>query len=280
MIRSGQTCAVYESRAAHEHERVAIKALLKRHKDNKTQIAHLKHEAEVGKSLKHPNVITIFEFVDKYALPFIVMQLFNARNLKQELRERREHLQYHVRDVILRCALGLQHLHEKGWVHCDVKPDNFLVDDDANVKLIDFSIAKETKKKAGFLSRLTSRSKSIQGTRSYMSPEQIRGENLDQRSDIYSFGCVCFELLTGRAPFTGTSPDEVLNKHLRSIPPSLQAYNQRVGNDFAALVTRCLSKDPADRPQTMQEFIDAFQAIQIFRAGMKPKIEFIEEKKT
>ncbi len=280
MIRSGQTCAVWEARATHENERVAVKLLLERHKNNKTQIAHLQHEAAVGKSLDHPNVIKIFDFVDKYGLPFIVMQLFIARNLKQELRERREHLQHNVREVILRCALGLQHLNERGWVHCDVKPDNFLVDDKADVKLIDFSIAREIKKKAGLLQRLTSRTKSIQGTRSYMSPEQIRGENLDPRSDVYSFGCVCFELLTGRPPFTGNSPDEVLNKHLRSVTPSLPAFNQRVSSDFAALVARCLSKDADNRPQTMTEFIDAFKAVQIFRAGMKPKIEFMEEKKS
>ncbi len=279
MIRSGQTCAVWEARATHEQERVAVKILLERHKKNKTQIAHLQHEAEVGKSLDHPNVIKIFDFVDKFGLPFIVMQLFNARNLKQELRERREHLQFHVRDVILRCALGLQHLNERGWVHCDVKPDNFLVDDKADVKLIDFSIAKEIKKKAGLLTRLTTRAKSIQGTRSYMSPEQIRGENLDPRSDVYGFGCVCFELLAGRPPYTGNSPDEVLNKHLRSIPPSLPAFNQSVSNDFAVLVARCLSKDSDDRPQTVGEFIDAFKSVQIFRAGMKPKIEPPDEKK-
>ena len=278
-IRSGQTCVVYEAKAAHEQERVALKVLLERHRTKRIQIAHLRHEAEVGKSLDHPNVIKIYEFVDKFRLPFIVMQLFNARNLKQELRERREHLQYHISEVITRCALGLKHLHERGWVHCDVKPDNFLVDEQADVKLIDFSIARESKKKARLLHRLTGRGTAVQGTRSYMSPEQIRGKSLDSRSDIYSFGCVCFELLTSRPPFTASSPDDVLHKHLRSVSPSLQAYNPRVSQDFAALVARCLLKDPADRPQSIDDFLDAFQSLQIFRAGMKPKIESTEEKK-
>lgn len=278
MIRSGQTCVVWEARVTHEQDRVAIKVLLERHKRSKVQVAHLQHEAEVGQSLDHPNVIKIFEFVDKFALPFIVMQLFNARNLKQELRERREHLQFHLREVLQRCAAALQHVHERGWVHCDVKPDNFLVDESADVKLIDFSIAKEIKKKGGLLDRLTGRNKSVQGTRSYMSPEQIRGRPLDARSDVYGFGCVCFELLTTRPPFTGSSPDEVLNKHLQAPTPSLQAFNHRVTPDFAALVSRCLNKHVKDRPQTMNEFLDAFQGIQIFRAGMKPKIEVSQEK--
>lgn len=278
-IRAGQTCVVWEAKAAHEPERVAIKVLLNRHAKNKTQIAHLRHEAEVGKSLDHPNVIRIIDFVDKFSLPFIVMQLFNARNLKQQLRERREHLQYHIREVIERCAVGLRHLHQRGWVHCDVKPDNFLVDDNSEVKLIDFSIAKEIKSKSGWLIRLTRRTRAVQGTRSYMSPEQIRGRTVDPRSDIYSFGCVSFELLTGRPPFTAASPDDVLYKHLRHSAPSLQAFNPSVAADFAGLVAQCLLKNPADRPQSIDKFLEAFQGIPIFRAGMKPKIESTDEKK-
>lgn len=279
MIRSGQTCSVWEARATHEQARVAVKVLLKRHEKSRRQIAHLRHEAEVGQSLDHPNVIKIYEFVDRFSLPFIVMQLFNARNLKQELRERRDHLLFHIRDIIERCALGLRHLHERGWIHCDVKPDNFLVDESGNVKLIDFSIARELKKKASLWSRIGRRGKSIQGTRSYMSPEQIRGLNLDPRSDIYSFGCVCFELLAGRPPFTASSPDDVLTKHLRSAPPSLQAYNQGVTPEFAGLVAKCLSKKVDQRPKSFEDFLDAFHSIQIFRAGMKPKIESEEEKR-
>jgi serine/threonine-protein kinase len=103
-----------------------------------------------------------------------------------------------------------------------------------------------------------------------MSPEQIRGRQIDPRSDIYSFGCVCFELLAGRPPYTGMNPDEVLNKHLRAPLPSLQAYNNKVTNEFAALVARCLNKKPDDRPQSMSEFLDSYQSIQVYRPGMRP----------
>ncbi len=270
MIRSGQTCVVWEAKGTHDNERVAIKALLERRKNNRMEIAHLKHEAAVGKSFDHPCVIKIFEYVDQYTLPFIVMQLFNARNLKQEMRERPEHLAYNVKEILQSCAEGLQHIHQCGWIHCDIKPDNFLVDEQANVKLIDFSIAKEIKKQASLLPRLTARSRAVQGTRSYMSPEQIRGRRLDPRSDIYSFGCVCFELLAGRPPFTGINPDDVLNKHLRAALPSLPAYNNKVTNEFTALTVRCLSKKPDDRPQSMREFLDAYQSLQVYRAGMRP----------
>ncbi len=271
MIRSGQTCVVWEAKLPQESERVAIKALLKRRQQDRREIAHLKHEAMVGKTLDHPSVIRIFDFVEQYTVPFIVMQLFNARNLKQALREQKSFVLYNVREIILRCGEGLLHLHEKGWVHCDVKPDNFLVDENANVKLIDFSIARQLKKRVGLLGRF-SKSKAIQGTRSYMSPEQIRGRHVDQRSDIYSFGCVCFELLCGRPPFTGVNPDEVLTKHLQASVPSLQAFNNRVTNEFVGLIGQCLSKKPSDRPQTMKDFLDTYQKIQVFRPGMRPKL--------
>lgn len=271
MIRSGQTCVVWEAKLPHESERIAIKALLKRRQGDRREIMHLKHEAMVGKTLNHPAVIRIFDFMDQYSVPFIAMQLFNARNLKQALRDQNSFVQYNVREIILRCAEGLQYLHEQGWVHCDVKPDNFLVDESANVKLIDFSIARQLKKRPGFFARF-SKSRAVQGTRSYMSPEQIRGGYIDQRSDLYSFGCVCFELLAGRPPFTGVSPDEVLNKHLKSPVPSLQAYNNRVTPEFVALINQCLAKKPADRPQSVKDFLDAFQKMQVYRPGMRPKL--------
>jgi serine/threonine-protein kinase len=179
---------------------------------------------------------------------------------------------YNVREIIQSCAEGLRHVHERGWIHCDVKPDNFLVDEQANVKLIDFSIARHAKKKSRFWSGF-GKSKSIQGTRSYMSPEQIRGRAIDLRSDVYSFGCVCFEVLTNRPPFTGVSPDDVLSKHLKAPLPSLQAFNNRVTNEFAALVAQCLSKNPDGRPQSMKDFLDAYQGMQVFRPGMRPKLD-------
>jgi serine/threonine-protein kinase len=272
-IRSGQTCIVWEAKNAVDPERVALKVLLERHRNNRAQVEHLRHEANVGKALDHPNVIKIFEFVDEYALPFIVMQLFNARNLKQELRERKDFIHYHAQAIMLACAEGLHHMHERGWVHCDVKPDNFLVDDSANIRLIDFSIAKPMGQKPRLLSRLVRRGSRVKGTRSYMSPEQIRGEVLDARADMYSFGCVCFELLSGRPPYTASSPNEVLTKHVRASLPSLTAYNDRVNVEFANLVTQCLNKNPDHRPQSMRAFIDACQSQPIFRAGMRPKLE-------
>ena len=269
LIRGGQTCNVWEARRDTDNERIAIKVLLGQHKSKKREIEQLRHEARVGSQMDHENVIKIFEFVDRYELPFITMQLFNARNLKLELRENWKYVAINVPGIIEKCILGLGHLHEKGWIHCDVKPDNFLVDEQGNVKLIDFSIAQPKKRKSAGLSSIFL-GKKIQGTRSYMSPEQIRGKRLDATSDVYGFGCVMFELLAGRPPFSGSNPNELLHKHIRSAPPSLQAANKGVSDAFAALVLRTLSKDPADRPQTMSDLLQEVKSIQIYRAGKRP----------
>ena len=272
MIRAGNTTTIWEAiKTGQTGRRYALKVLIDRFKKDRAEIEQLRNEAIVGKALDHPYVITIYEFDQKYELPFISMQLFNARNLKQELREQPDRLAYNLEDIVQKCAEGLLHLHLHGWIHCDVKPDNFLVDENANVKLIDFSIAQ--KAKSGLAAFFGGRGK-LQGTRSYMAPEQIRGKRLTTATDVYGFGCVLFELLTGRPPFTGTTPDEVLSRHLRSSVPSIQAYNNKVSDKFAGLLLRVLAKEPGKRPQTMADFIKEFEALngRIYKAGMRPKL--------
>ncbi len=266
LIRSGTTTQVWEALRTGEKERVALKVLMADYQNDKGEIAALVHEAEVGKELQHPNVIAVFDFHKEHGLPFISMQLFHAKNLKIELRERPEYVQINIKQIILKGAAGLAHMHEKGWVHCDVKPDNFLGDEQGNVKLIDFAIALKMKK--GWFGG--SKPKTIQGTRSYMSPEQIRRKTLDQRADIYSLGCVIFELMSGRTPFNAANPDDLLNKHLSATVPNLLSCSGAT-RDLSNLVMRMMDKNPDNRPQTLNDFMKEFQRIGMFRAGKHPK---------
>lgn len=269
LIRSGNTCQVWEAIKDPNPARIALKVLLIEHLKSKDEIEQLKHEAEVGASLDHPSVIKIFEFNGKHELPFVAMELFQGRNLKQELRERPDNLAFNLTEILKRCAQGLEHVHSKGWVHCDVKPDNFLVRDE-QVRLIDFSIAQRAKKQ-GLLSSLMGKgNKLVKGTRSYMSPEQIRGQNLTASADIYSYGCTAFELASGRPPFAASSPNELLNKHLRAAAPSLQAYNNRTTVELSDLLQRLMAKDPAKRPESMKAVLSELDKIQIYRPGMRP----------
>ncbi len=266
LIRSGNTTQVWEAAREGEKDRVALKILLQSQKNNKVEIEQLKHETNVAKNFEHPNVIKIFDYHDTYGIPFISMQLFNAKNLKIEMRERPEFFDKNLSDIITSCAEGLKYVHEQGWLHCDIKPDNYLADEQGTVKLIDFSIAQKIK--TGF-SLFGNKPKAIKGTRSYISPEQIRREKLDVRADVYSFGCMLFELVSGKMPYTAVNPDDLLMKHLRSPVPSLQAAIKNVTPEFANLVAKLIAKKPEDRLQDMAEFLLNFRRMRIFRGGIR-----------
>lgn len=266
-------CNVWEAMKDGQKERVAIKVLLQRHAKNKSEIEQLRNEGRVGEVMDHPNVIKIYEFLDRYDLAFLVMELFNARNLKQAMREDGKNLARHVPTVVEQCAKSLQHVHEKGWIHCDVKPDNFLVNEKGEVKLIDFSIAQSLKKQK----RSLFGKKTVQGTRSYMAPEQIRGKPMTPATDVYGFGCVMHELLGGKPPFSGVNPDQLLQKHLRSSPPSLMALNRAVTEDFSNLILKTLAKDPLKRHQSLNDFLQDFKKVRVYRPGRGPDADDSEE---
>jgi len=264
LIRSGQTTQVWEVMKEGNEERLALKILHKEFARDKEEIEQLRHEVMVAKNLEHPNVIKVFDFYENLGRPLIAMELFNGRNIKLVLRDSPELIEQNVAAVIRGCAKGLQHLHEKGWVHCDVKPDNFLVDDKINVKLIDFSIAQKQAK--GF-SLFQKKPKSLRGTRSYMAPEQIRRKPANILMDIYSFGCVLFELVARRPPFSAPNPDELLSKHLKATPPFLQAVNNRASTEFSNLIMKMMSKEPEKRPASIEDFLLEFGKLSVYKAG-------------
>ncbi|MDG1875191.1 MAG: serine/threonine-protein kinase [Mariniblastus sp.] len=271
LIRAGTSTQVWEALRTGGDERIALKVLMKNFRKDKYEIQQLKHEATVGADLDHENVIKIFGYHNDQGFPLISMQLFYAKNLKIAMRENHAEMYPNVSVIIRKCALGLKHMHDKGWIHCDVKPDNFLADAETNVKLIDFSIGVREKKKGGIGKLFGSgRPKSIRGTRSYMAPEQIRRKNPGAPADIYGLGCVIFELLSGKTPYSANSPDELLTKHLSATIPSLEAYSDAT-KEFADLVRRMLTKDPAKRIQTMDDFLHEFDRIQMFRPGKRPE---------
>lgn len=264
LVRAGATCQIWEVISEIDNRRCALKTLQDDFRKDKEEISLLKHEFTVGGPLHHPHVIEIYEFDISKGIPYLALEYFESSNLKQWMREHRESPDFRrqLPEVIQQAAEGLQYLHDQGWIHRDVKPDNFLVNEAGNVKLIDFAIAQKSKK--GFARFFAGRSK-IQGTRSYMSPEQIRGEPLDARSDVYSFGCMLFELYSGRPPFTGGNPDELLQKHLRSPAPPLVASQNAVSPEFSNLVGRMMAKNIEDRPPSIKAFQDELSNMRMLR---------------
>ncbi len=142
-----------------------------------------------------------------------------------------------------------------------MKPDNVLLDRNGEVRLIDFTIA--NKKKTG-LGKIFSTKPKLRGTRSYMSPEQIRQQHLDERADVYSLGCMFYEILTGKLPFTASSPNELLSKHLSAPIPSALVHNENVSADFNSVLRSMMAKEAKDRPSSMWEVVKAVKGVKIF----------------
>ncbi len=271
LIRVGSSCEVWEAIKDGDPTRYALKILSKENRKNSSEIGMLKHEFEVGKNLNHPNIIKIHDFAMEGETPFLVMELFSALNLKIVLRKGIQPIAYLVPDIVSQAAQALYHMHSEGYLHCDVKPDNFLVSETGVVKLIDFAIGRKAKVSVWeSMNPLRFFFRRLQGTRSYMSPEQIRGQSLDQRADIYSFGCVLFELVGGKTPYTGDSPDDLLRRHLSAQVPSVQALNSNVTSEFANLIKRMMSKLRNDRPSSLWEFLKEFRGIRVFKTIPKP----------
>ena len=268
LVRVGQSCQIWEGLREGADQRVCLKFLQQNLIKDKNELAFLKHEYEVAKNLDHPYIIRVDELNTEQGIPYIAMELFNARNLKQDIREQSNRVAHLATEIIEKAAEALDHMHGKGWVHCDVKPDNSLVNDVGDLRLIDFAISERQRK--GLSALFGGKSGKIRGTRSYMSPEQILKKPLDARSDIYSFGCVLHELMSGKPPFTGATPNELLAKHVKGAIPTLAASNDRVTPEFVNLVHRMMAKAPEKRPQSMKDFLKELRKNRVYRTGMKP----------
>ena len=267
LVRMGKTCQVWEAIHDTRRNRVAVKLIRPEFVRDREQIGLVRHEYTVGHSLEHPHVIRVFYFASDSTKTYLTMEFFDAPNMKQWIQQGMESISHLLPQIIQQAAEGLSYLHKQGYVHRDVKPDNFLIDPSGEAKLIDFALCVKRK---GLVGRLLGGRGKIQGTRSYMSPEQIRGQALDERADIYSFGCTLYELMGGRPPFTGVSTNDLLMKHLRTAPPLLEAANRNVTSEFGQLVRRMLAKEPNARPTSMDDVVRELKAIQVFKSVPTP----------
>jgi serine/threonine protein kinase len=274
LIRLGSTCQVWEG-IKDDGNHYALKVPRPEQRGNKEEIAFLKHEYEIASTLNHKNVIKIVEYVTDSDTPFIVLELFSEINLKQALRRGPEPIAFMLSSIIEQSVESLYYLHSKGYVHCDIKPDNLLINREGLVKLIDFTIAKKIRTGIG---KLFGGRNKVEGTRSYMSPEQIRGQSLDPRSDIYSLGCMMYELLVGKPPFTGNTPNDLLSKHLTATPPSVLVTNDNVTPEFNNVIKSLMAKKAEDRPQSMWDVLKTVRATPIFkRPPRKPEHSIFED---
>lgn len=268
LMMTGQTSQVWEASELSSGRHFAIKILLPEFANKREHRNFLFHEAEVGVELAHPNIIKVVTVV-KDKRPHFVMDFFPGGSLKMRIMHKEQaFIKEKAHDILKQAATALAFMNAKGWVHRDIKPDNVLVNSAGEVRIIDFAIAQ---KMPTGLGRIFRRKGPVQGTRSYMSPEQIRNEILDGRADIYSFGAMCFELVTGRPPFRGANNQDLLNKQLTEKPVSPCMFNPEVTEEFGDLVVKMLAKNKEQRPNNFHEILIALRKIRVFKSEAATK---------
>jgi serine/threonine-protein kinase len=260
---TGQTSQVWEVVEAASLRHFAMKLLLPERARDPVHRKFLMHEALVGKQLAHPNIIKIISVVRDEKNPCIVMEFFPAGSLKLRLVSKQfDYIKEKAHTILKQTATGLAFMNAKGWVHKDVKLDNILANGVGEVRLIDFALAERIQ--TGWAAKFLRRKAKPQGTRSYMSPEQIRGQLLDARADIYSFGASAYELVTRRPPFRGMSAHDLLVKHISEKPLSPRYHNPEVTEEFADLVLRMLAKKKEGRPRDFHEVLMQLRTMRVF----------------
>ena len=229
----------------------ACKALRDEYARNRVERGHLEREYRICSALEHPNLIHAHELQLSAARPFLLLDMVPGPSLRQRLDRGMPPLASALR-WLAKVADGLAYFHEAGYVHRDVKPQNTVVGEDGQVKVIDFALAVRQDDSLGkhLMRRLAERRRP--GTWSYMSPEQIRNERLTGLADVYSLGVTLFEVVTGRLPYSAESPQELLEQHLYAPIPSLRSAAPDAPAELDDLIRAMMAKDPLDRPTGMQ----------------------------
>ncbi len=256
LIGEGGMGTIYKVLDTRLNKNFAIKVLRLQLIKDKTALERFKQEAHAASTLNHPNLATIYSYdIGKHNAPFIVMDYCEGDNLAQII-EKEQCIDVPTAiDLFIDIADALEHAHDKGVIHRDVKPTNIVIEQRNGAiipKLVDFGIAKLLPREGLHTQSLTTTG-DIFGSPLYMSPEQGLGSDLDARSDIYTMGCVMYECLSGKPPFKGINPIKTILMHINEKPPELRALvtQQEIPSDLQYIVMRCLEKKAADRYQTM-----------------------------
>ena len=264
-LGAGGMGEVYRARDAKLGRDVAVKVLPSELADNPEALSRFECEARAVAQLSHPNILAIHDFGRHGETAYAVMELLEGETLRARLGHGALPARKAV-DLAAQMAEGLAAAHEKGIVHRDLKPENVFVTGEGRVKLLDFGLAKKTSPGSGSDSGLPTIDKltrpgTAMGTVRYMSPEQVRGEAADHRSDIFSFGVVLYEMLTGRQAFGRDTGAESMAAILKEDPPEIAATGSGPSPTLQRILQHCLEKKPGERFQSARDIAFAIQAL-------------------
>src|SRR3974390_2246601 len=258
-IGAGGMGEVYRARDARLNRDVAIKILPASFSSDPDRLQRFAQEARAAAALSHPNILSIYDIGDDQGAPYVVSELLEGETLRDRLRNgalaQRKATEY-ARQI----ASGLGAAHEKGIVHRDLKPEYIFITSDGRVKILDFGLAKLTRPEASDTADAATQTRQIatdagtvMGTVGYMAPEQVRGKPADPRSDIFAFGAILYEMLSGKRAFHGDSAADTMSALLKEDPPDLAETNRNVSPALERIVRHCLEKNPAERFQSARD---------------------------
>ncbi len=225
------------------------------HKDQREEYeARFYQEAKAAGRLNHPNIVTVYDLGETGDVAYIAMELLEGRELNNIISDVQALPIDETLNIAIQMADGLAYAHKHGIVHRDIKPSNIMVLSDNHVKIADFGIAQMDSKLLGAPNGM------IMGSPSYMSPEQVMASSIDARSDIFSFGIVLYQLLTGQRPFSGNNISSIMYQVVNKAPPRPGSLNTDVPPMLDIIVSKCLEKNPKDRYQNTNELAEELRS--------------------
>ena len=257
MLGVGGMGVVFKAVDGELGEVIAIKTLKREMLGaDPSALERFKGEIRLARKISHRNVVRTHDLGESSGVYFITMEYVEGKSLKELIQSRGKLPIPVTLSVAKQLCRALEVAHDEGVIHRDIKPQNMVVQPDGVLKVMDFGIARLAKRTEG-----VTQQGMVVGTPEYMAPEQLMGDSIDARADIYAVGCVLYECLTGKTPITADTPVTLIAKVLEETPISPRIVNGEVPDALADLVMRCLAKDPASRPQSARELHDAIEAI-------------------
>jgi serine/threonine protein kinase len=263
-LGAGGMGEVYLAHDTKLDRKVALKILPAEVASNRDRMDRFTREAKSAAALNHPNIAHIYEIGESEGTNFIAMEFVDGKTLREKIHQEKSELRVLLKHL-LQVAEGLGKAHASGIVHRDLKPDNIMITHDGHAKILDFGLAKlvETsgpglgQSEGGEAPTAVMQQHSvpgrIMGTVGYMSPEQAQAKTVDQRSDIFSFGCIHYEAATGRRPFAGDSVVDSLHRIIYQAAPAITDFNPSASPELQRVIRKCLTKEPEKRYQTIRD---------------------------